>query len=58
MSIMFHVKKLFGIVDGRKEKTHENEVDWLHKDNVCQVIICAFVNRCQIMTCCTSHQMW
>jgi hypothetical protein len=34
MGIMFYVEKPFGIVDGTKEKTYENEVDWLHKDNV------------------------
>jgi len=58
MGIMFHVKKPFGIVDGIEEKTYENEVDSLHKDNVCQIIIFAFVDRCQIMTCCTSCKMW
>jgi hypothetical protein len=28
MGIMFHVKKLFVIVERAKEKTNENEVDW------------------------------
>ncbi len=55
MGIMFYVKKLFDIVDGIEGKTDENEVDWLHKDNVGQVIICASIDRYQIMTCCTSR---
>jgi hypothetical protein len=61
MGIMICAKKMPGIVDGTKEKTNENEVDWLHKDHVCQTIICASINNkfiWHIMTCHTFYQMW
>jgi hypothetical protein len=61
MGIMLCAKKMSGIIDGTKEKTNENEVDQLHKDHVCQAIICASINSkftWHIMTCHTSYQMW
>jgi len=60
MDIMFCAKKMFGIIDGQK-KRQKNEVDWLHKDHVCQAIICASINNkfiWHIMTCHTFYQMW
>jgi hypothetical protein len=63
MGVMLHVKQLSRIIDGTKNRIVESEIeyDWLHKDNVCQAIIYAFVDSkfiWQIVICLILCQMW
>jgi hypothetical protein len=62
MTILFHARKLLGIVNGTiTRETCEDEDEWYDKDAQCQSILVGAIDQKlmrRLMTCQTANAMW